>query len=177
MERRVEGYDWDALRHRLEGLVRATNYRGRVDISFPVRHSRVHVYSHCRVNRWRLTRWIAALSTFTLLFVLTWPCLFLMTRRWETVTAEWRLSEPTGVPGRRRYVSLSEEQWYGMWAAAVQRAMLDRRRGVLDQGDLERERERARRRVVGGETGGTVQESVEAMGLVNRSFGWGGDRF
>ncbi|KAG5913314.1 hypothetical protein E4U42_001292 [Claviceps africana] len=177
MERRVEGYDWDMLRRRLEGLVQATNYRGHVTIDFPVRHSHVHVYNECRVNRWRLTKWIVHLFTLTLLFVVTWPYLFLMTRRWETVTAEWRLSEPTAVPGRRKYVSMSEEQWYSMWAATVQRAMLERRRGILDQGDLERERARTHRG--DGEGGGgmasTVQRGMEAMGVVNRSFGWGGD--
>lgn len=98
-----------------------------------------------------------------------------MTKRWETVTAEWRLSEPTAVPGRRKYVSMSEEQWYTMWAVAVQRAMLERRRGMLDQGDLERARmgegEWERREGMAG----IVQGGVEAMGVVNRSFGWGGD--
>ncbi|KAG5936933.1 hypothetical protein E4U53_000127 [Claviceps sorghi] len=178
MERRVEGYDWDMLRRRLEGLVQATNYRGHVTIDFPVRHSHVHVYNECRINRWRLTKWIVHLCTLTLLFVVTWPYLFLMTRRWETVTAEWRLSEPTAVPGRRKYVSMSEEQWYSMWAATVQKAMLERRRGILDQGDLER----ARVHLGEGERGegsvgmaSTVQRGMEAMGVVNRSFGWGGD--
>ncbi|GAB0137167.1 hypothetical protein EsDP_00005447 [Epichloe bromicola] len=169
MERRVEGYDWDMLRRRLEGLARATNYRGHVKIDFPVRHSHVHVYNDCRINRWRLTKWIVVMFTFTLLFVLAWPYLFFMTKRWETVTAEWRMSEPTAVPGRKRYVCMSEEQWYNMWAGAVQKAMLERRRGILDQGDLER----ARR--AGEGMAGIVQDGVEAMGLVNRSFGWGGD--
>ncbi|KAG5998221.1 hypothetical protein E4U43_002463 [Claviceps pusilla] len=174
MERRVEGYDWDMLRRRLEGLVRATNYRGHVAIDFPMRHSHVHVYNDCRVNRWRLTKWIVMMCTLTLAFVVTWPYLFFMTRRWETVTAEWRLSEATAVPGRRKYVSMSEEQWYSMWAAAVQKAMLERRRGILDQGDLER----ARMPLGEGEQEeGSTARTVQAMGLVNRSFGWGGDSF
>ncbi|KAG6293426.1 hypothetical protein E4U09_002998 [Claviceps aff. purpurea] len=179
MERRVEGYDWEMLRRRLHGLVQATNYRGHVNVDFPVRHSHVHVYNECRINRWRLTKWIATMFTLSLMFVFTWPYLFFMTRRWETVTAEWRLSEPTAVPGRRKYVSMSEEQWYTMWAAATQRAMLERRRGILDQGDLERARMGLGRGQGQGERGErmmrTVEEGVEAMGVVNRSFGWGGD--
>ncbi|KAG5981007.1 hypothetical protein E4U55_003400 [Claviceps digitariae] len=172
MERRVEGYDWDMLRRRLEGLALATNYRGHVTISFPVRHSHVHVYNDCRINRWRLTKWIVMMCSITLMFIVTWPYLLFMTRRWETVTAEWRLSEPTAVPGRRKYVTMSEEQWYNMWAAAVQRAMLERRRGILDQGDLER----SRMHLGEGERGeGSLASTVQAMGVVNRSFGWGGD--
>jgi hypothetical protein len=173
MERSVEGYDWDMLRRRLEGLVRATNYRGHVKIEFPVRHSHIHVYNDCQINRWRLTRWIAMIFMFTLMFVFTWPYLFFTTKRWETVTTEWRMSEPTAVPGRKKYVSMSEEAWYGMWAGTIQRAMLDRRRGLLDQGDLERTR------LGDADAGeglvGAVRAGVEAMGAVNRSFGWGGD--
>ncbi|OAA41815.1 hypothetical protein NOR_05323 [Metarhizium rileyi] len=174
MERRVEGYDWDMLRRRLEGLVRATNYRGHVRIEFPVRHSVVHVYNDCRVNRWRLTPWIATVFTLTLLFVFTWPFLYLSTKRWETVTAEWRLSEATAVPGRKRYVTMSEESWYGMWAGTIQTAMLERRRGLLDQGDLERTRRGHSGEGSGGQVD-AVRAGVEAMGVVNRSFGWGGN--
>ncbi|KID94621.1 hypothetical protein MAJ_09427, partial [Metarhizium majus ARSEF 297] len=168
-ERKVEGCDWDALGARLEGLARAANYRGRVEVRFPVRQARVHVYSDCRVNRWRLTPWVVALFTFSLAFVLAWPVLFLATRRWETVTAEWRMSdvhvhvEAGGAPG--------EEAWYAVWAGTIQRAMLERRRGLLDQGDLQRTWAR------GGDArqGDAVAAAVEAMGVVNRSFGWGED--
>lgn len=174
MERRVEGFDWDLLRRRLEGLARATNYRGRLDVDFPLRNARVHVYNDCRVNRWRLTRWIVLVFTCTLLFVFTWPWLYFRTRRWETVTAEWALSDDAQQPpGRRkRYASVSEEQWYAMWAATIQRAMLERRRGTLDQGDLERTASAGNR-----QDGfvGVMQVGMEAMGVVNRSFGWGAD--
>ncbi|KAJ6440060.1 hypothetical protein O9K51_07951 [Purpureocillium lavendulum] len=179
LERRVAGWDWEALGRRLEGLAAATNYRGRCEVTFPVRDARVDVYSSCRTNRWRLTRWVRVLFYATLLFLLTWPWLALRTRRWDTQAAEWRASEPTSVPGRKRYAAgLSEEAWYAMWARALQRAMLERRQGELDRGDLERSR--------GGEAAdggassgggfeGVVRAGVEAMGVVNRSFGWGGD--
>ncbi|PNY27584.1 Uncharacterized protein TCAP_02493 [Tolypocladium capitatum] len=161
LQRRVEGWDWELLRRRLEGLALASNYRGRCEVTFPVRNARVDVYNDCRANRWRLTGWICFLFYATALVVFTWPWLFLRTRRWETVAAEWHMSWPTtGVPGRREYAAgLSEEQWYGLWARPLQRAMLERRDGELHQGDLER----------------SAEEGVEAMGVVNRSFGWGGD--
>ncbi|KAF5131161.1 hypothetical protein E5D57_007510 [Metarhizium anisopliae] len=166
VQRRVEGCDWDALGARLEGLARAANYRGRVEVRFPVRQARVHVYSDCRVNRWRLTPWVVALFTFSLAFVLAWPALFLATRRWETVTAEWRMSD---VHARVRV--RVEEAWYAVWAGTIQRAMLERRRGLLDQGDLQRTWARGG----GGRQGDAVAAAVEAMGVVNRSFGWGED--
>ncbi|KJK78069.1 hypothetical protein H634G_06652, partial [Metarhizium anisopliae BRIP 53293] len=144
------------------GLARAANYRGRVEVRFPVRQARVHVYSDCRVNRWRLTPWVVALFTFSLAFVLAWPVLFLATRRWETVTAEWRMGD-----GHVRV----EEALYAVWAGTIQRAMLERRRGLLDQGDLQRTWARGG----AGRQGDAVAAAVEAMGVVNRSFGWGED--
>lgn len=173
LERRVEGWDADLVRAKLEALVRATNYRGHVKVDFPVRNARVDVYSSCRTNRWRLTRWIEMLFVFTLLFLLSWPWLFLRTARWEVATVLWRMSVTDGEPGaRRRYASLSEEQWYNMWARPIHRAVLQRRQGTLDQADL---READGVPEPRGGFAGAVQAGVEAMGVVNRSFGWGGD--
>lgn len=176
LRRRVEGWDWELLRRRLEALVRATNYRGRCAVTFPVRNARVDVYNDCRANRWRLTGWICFVFYATALFVFAWPWLFFRTRRWETVAAEWHMSRPTAVPGRREYAAgLSEEQWYGLWARAIQRAMLERRDAELDQGDLERSAAEVAPPGEGG-LAGVVRAGVDAMGVVNRSFGWGGDQ-
>ncbi|KYK57219.1 uncharacterized protein DCS_04226 [Drechmeria coniospora] len=175
LERRVDGWDWDLLRRRLEALVRATNYRGRCEVTFPVANARVDVYNACLANRWRLTRWICFLFYASLLFLFTWPWLHFATKRWETVTAAWPMSRPTAVPGRRRYAAgVSEEAWYGMWAKAIQRAMLERRDAELDQRDLEA----SRGQPAGGDgaLGDVLRAGVEAMGVVNRSFGWGGDQ-
>ncbi|RDA90237.1 hypothetical protein CP533_6866 [Ophiocordyceps camponoti-saundersi (nom. inval.)] len=173
LRRRIVGWNWDLIRSRLEALVRATNYRGHAVVSFTVENAYADVYSNCRINRWRLTRWICFIFYVTLLFVLTWPFLFFRTRRWETVTAEWYASQPTSVPGRRKYAAgVSEDSWYSLWAPAIQRAMLERRDGELDRSDLER----ARTQTVTTARGGSVMEGVQAaMGVVNQSFGWGGD--
>ncbi|KAI9898702.1 hypothetical protein N3K66_007062 [Trichothecium roseum] len=174
LERRVEGWDADLVRSKLEGLVRATNYRGDLQIDFPVLGSRVEVYSDCRTNRWRLTRWVEMLFVLTLLFLLSWPYLFFRTRWWETVEVHWHMSV-VGDDGRKRYASMSEERWYNLWARPIQRAVLERRQGVVDQGDLEPGDAESGPFRVG--FGGAVQAGVEAMGIVNRSFGWGGDAY
>jgi len=184
LERRIAGWDFDLLGKRLEELARATNYRGSVAVRFPVRDARVEVHCACRTSRWRLTRWVRVLFYATLLFLFAWPWLKFRTRRWDTQAAEWRASEPTSVPGRKRYAAgMSEERWYALWAGALQRGMLERRQGELDVGDLERGNGRGQGRGEGrgegeGDEGGfagVVRAGVEAMGVVNRSFGWGGD--
>ncbi|KAI9149559.1 ATP-dependent bile acid permease [Paramyrothecium foliicola] len=174
-ERRVLGWDWDALRARLEELVRATNYRGHLRVEFPLRNATSEVYNDCRTNRWRLKVWVQWLFMFTLLFLVAWPWLLLRTRRWETVYADWHLSR-TDERGDHRYASVSEHQWYNMWARAIQRAVLSRRQGALTQAELAEgggdEPPRSNSALAGW-----VQAGVEAMGVVDRSFGWGMDSY
>ena len=169
LERRVLGWDFDLLRTKLEALVRSTNYRGHVAVDFPVLNARAEVYNDCRTNRWRLTKWIEMLFVFTLLFLFSWPWLFFRTARWEVASAQWHMSS-RDAQGRKRYASVSEDRWYNMWARPVQRAVLERRQGTLDQGDLNRVDAPPQSGFAGA-----VQAGVEAMGVVNRSFGWGGD--
>lgn len=167
LERRVQGWDFDLVRRKIERLIRDTNYRGHIDIQFPVHNACVEIYNDCRTSRWRLTKWIEMLCVFTLMFIFTWPWLFFRTKRWETVYVSWPLSKD-GV-----YASLSEEHWYNMWAKAIQRAILSRRKGQLDQGDLQSAELPPEERQTGFL--GAVQTGIEAMGVVNRSMGWGGD--
>lgn len=172
LERHIEGYDFDLLRRKLESLVRSTNYRGRLNVTFPVQNARVEIYNDCLTNSWRLTKWIQMVFVFTLLFLFAWPYLALCTARWEVVSVRWRLST-VDAEGRKKYSGgLSEERWYNMWARAVHKAVVDRRQGTLDQGDLARVDNPT---PVQGGFLGAVQTGVEAMGVVNRSFGWGAD--
>lgn len=172
LERRIVGWNWDLLRKKLEGLVNATNYRGHATVTFPVHNARVEILNDCRTNRWRLTKWIEMLFVFTLMFLFSWPWLFFRTKRWETLYVEWQLSKYSE-DGAKKYATLSEERWYNLWGRAIQKAMLDRRQGVLDQGDLDR----AEGSTPNSEgLAGVMQAGIEAMGVVNRSFGWGGDR-
>lgn len=166
LERRISGWDFDIIRRKLDKLVRNTNYQGDVSIEFPVHNARVEIYNDCRTNRWRMTKWIKAIFVMTLMFLFTWPWLFFRTKRWETVYVSWPLSK-NGV-----YTSLSEEHWYNMWARAIRKAVLGRRQGELDQGDIRRADTEEHPDC--DTVAGAVQASVNAMGAVNQSFGWGG---
>jgi hypothetical protein len=179
LERRVTGWDFDSLGHRIETLIRDTNYRGRLSVTFPVRGARVAVYNDCRTNRWRLTKWIEMLFVFTLLFVLSWPYLLLRTKRWDVVYAHWSFSRvvPAGdADGRsvQRYVNMSEKRWFNIWGRPIRDAVLARRQGMLGPRDLDRVDAAPQPPAEG--LAGWVQAGVEAMGVVDRSFGWGGDR-
>lgn len=166
LERRISGWDFDHLRRKIEKLLRDTNYKGRLDVSFPVHNSKVEIYNGCRTNQWRLTKWIEVTCVLTLMVLFTWPWLFFRTKRWDTVYVSWPMARDG------RYASMSEDHWYNMWARAIRKAALQRRQGQLDQGDVHRADMPDE---APGGFADAVRAGVDAMGYVDRSFGWGGD--
>ncbi|KAH8177026.1 alpha and gamma adaptin binding protein p34 domain-containing protein [Sarocladium implicatum] len=174
-ERRVaDDWDWGAVKAKLLNMIRETNYRGRTTIDFPVRNARVEMYNDCRTNRWRLTKWIEMLCTFTLMFLFTWPWLFFRTKRWDTVYSTWHIGKNAqrqrGRTDFRNLHTMDEDEWFAVWGRAIHQAVMKRRQGLLEQSDLTRAQGQMPR-----EEGfaGVVQAGVEAMDVVNRSFGWG----
>ncbi|KAI0471728.1 hypothetical protein GGR56DRAFT_87444 [Xylariaceae sp. FL0804] len=180
LRRRVVGFDEALVAQRLTALVRDTNYRGQLRVGFVCRAgAAVDLYNDARVNRWRLTGWVQWLFCLTFLWLLSWPYLWLRTRRWEVAVAEWAFSRPDG-RGGREYVSISEEQWYNMWARAVCRAVLEKRQATLDQADLRRAEEAGQPLSSTGNAHvdgalGIFRAGISAMNEVNRQLGWGGD--
>ncbi|KAL2133812.1 hypothetical protein VTI74DRAFT_1618 [Chaetomium olivicolor] len=178
LERKVSGFGQEDLKQRLVALVRGTNYRGKVDITFPVKDTHVIIYNDCKVNRWRLTAWIAWLCYLTFLWLFTWPFLFFSTKRYEVAVAEWPFSL-TDADGRKRYVSMSEQHIYNLWGRAISRAVMDKRQGTLSQEDL------IASQTAPAEPFGTLLEGaprflrdgISAIQAVNRQLGWGADDF
>jgi hypothetical protein len=111
--RKVTGLDEQLIKAQLTTLVRGTNYRGSLDLTFPVKNATVEIYNECKTNEWRLTRWIVLVCYFTLMFLLTWPYLFVRTKHFEVVIAEWPFSR-VDASGERQFVSISEDQWYNL---------------------------------------------------------------
>ncbi|KAI1171091.1 hypothetical protein F4777DRAFT_566697 [Nemania sp. FL0916] len=176
--RRMVGFDAEGVKHRLVELVRRTNYRGHLRVELVTKDAHVHFYNEARINRWRLTSWIRWLFFLTLTFIFTWPYLFLRTKRWEVVEARWPFSE-TDLWGNKKYISISEEQWYNMWAQVICRAVLEKRQTLLDQSDLRRAHEGDPAFNTGSESVdgalGLFRAGMNAMNEVNRQLGWGGD--
>lgn len=180
LRRRMMGFDQARMREQLEALVRRMNYRGHLQVSFPVQDHNVQVWNKCRTNQWRLTKWVFVLFCVSLLWLLSWPYLFLRTKTFDTVTAEWHFSRVDS-EGRKRYVSLSEDQWYNLWARPIAKAILSKRQGVLDQQDLiaadgADPTFNTGHATVDGALG-FFRAGVNAMNEVNRHLGWGEDQF
>lgn len=176
LQRRVTGFDEEKMREKLETLVRGTNYRGKVCITFPVKDQYVQIMNDCKVNRWRTTPWIVWMFYLSFMWLFAWPFLFFRTKKFEVAVAEWPFSIEEA-DGRKRYVSMSEDHIYNLWGRAVSRAVLDKRQGTLDQEDLIAS-QTAPEEAFGAVLEGAprfLREGINAITAVNRQLGWGGD--
>ncbi|KAH8881686.1 hypothetical protein GQ53DRAFT_832186 [Thozetella sp. PMI_491] len=176
VQRRMVGFDEARLKEKLQNMIRATNYRGSLDITFPVKDGVIQVYNDCKTNQWRLTTWVFWLCIFTLMFLFTWPYLFFRTKRFEVVFVDWHFSR-LGDNDRREFVSISEDQLYNMWGRAINRAVLSKRQGTLDQTDLQAAEgadPTFANPIVDGAVS-FVRAGISAMNEVNRQLGWGYD--
>lgn len=178
LRREMVGFDTAGVIYRLRRLVNDTNYRGHVNVQLQVKDELVECYNDARVNHWRFTTWIWWLAALTFTFLLTWPYLFFFTKRWEVAIAEWPFSAVAD-DGTRSYVSISEEQWYNLWARAICKAILEKRQTTLDQADLQRAEQPVPPLNTGhagvNEAAGIVRAGIGAMNEINRHLGWGGD--
>ncbi|KAF5005507.1 hypothetical protein FDECE_8055 [Fusarium decemcellulare] len=167
LERRLTGWDFALVGSKLESLVRSTNYRGQLNITFPTTNARVEIFNECRTNRWRLTRWISLTFYFTFLWLFSWPWLASRTKWFETVHVEWPMSRPDR-RGTLRYACMSEDQWYRLWQRPIQQAVLARRQGRLTQDDIN-----DAYNAPGAED--FARGMRAGLEVVQRTFGWGGD--
>lgn len=196
MRKTVTGHDHTYLRARLNNVVRATNYRGDIDVSFPVKDAIVECYPDNRLSRVRHSkpwRWFFFL---TCLWVFAWPALWLLTKRYEVVVSRWFMSVPatyTGSDGVARTIRepvISEEAWVNMWEPAIKRCARAGRQGLVTSDDLRAATEdRDARFAVAlpagpmptteGGAAGAVAGVFRAMSDANAArenvLGWGGD--
>lgn len=178
LTREVSGLDKSWLTNNIMSLIHNTNYRGHVNITFPIENRVVELYSSNRINNWRLTTWICMIFYITVLWIITWPCLFFSTKRWAVVKVDWPFSRPDGnVDGVRCFTSISEELWFQIWSPALLRAVLAKRQGTLTQLDLNAPAEEVFQSGHAGvdRVAGVLGSGLRAFNEVNRALGWGED--
>lgn len=168
LSRTVTGLDETHLRSRIEGLLRATNYRGHIAITFPVEDAHADIYTSHPVNRWRTTTWICWAFYLTFLWVLSWPLLWLATKRYAVVRAEWPFS--AAVEGRKLYTTVSEEQYVERWGTAIRRLALERYQGEASEETMRAVSERAADPPMPGPMGTGHAGVDSAVGLISQGF-------
>lgn len=185
LNRRIMYHDSAALEALFTSLVGSTNYRGQLKVTFPITHNRVTVYSPCWQNHHREKMWLRWIFYLTFLWILSWPYLWFMTRRWEVVTAVFPYStDPEN--GNRQFVTKSEEAFYKEWRSSIRRAVVGKRQGWIDE-----EYKLATEELQGGQKGvsrmlstgdattdgalGSLRQAVSAGRDVAMAGGWGAD--
>ncbi|KIL90585.1 hypothetical protein FAVG1_06318 [Fusarium avenaceum] len=113
LDRVVTNLDTAWLEGQLRSLVAALNYRGVVDVSFVVTHSRVVIQNPDKVNQ----------------FFTSVTSLFSGKHKYEVVKAVWPFATAkSGEPDRRCMVQ-SEETWWREWKYPIKYAISQKRHG------------------------------------------------
>ncbi|KAM6515972.1 hypothetical protein FALCPG4_014165 [Fusarium falciforme] len=113
LDRVVANLDTSWIEGQLRSLVAALNYRGVVDVTFVVTHSRVMVQNPDKVNP----------------FFTSVTSLFSGKNKYEVVKAVWPFATTkNGEPGRRCVVQ-SEEIWWREWKDPIKYAISQKRHG------------------------------------------------
>ncbi|KAJ5880852.1 uncharacterized protein N7473_011905 [Penicillium subrubescens] len=130
--RELRGFDHQAMRNILDSHIRELNYRGTIKQHFTQAHSSVTVYSPHWINRARTNKYIWWIVVLLQLWIITWPVIWLMEKRYEIAFARWNASlDPQADSSlvkcyaqHRNESALAE--W---WAPAVKQAAWTRRSG------------------------------------------------
>ncbi|KAF4552042.1 Hypothetical protein D9617_11g008890 [Elsinoe fawcettii] len=186
--RRIEGMDTAQLRAMAESAVRSTGYMGHVHVDFEERFNEIVVLSPGRINALRTMVWVRWLFYLSFLWVVSWPVLFLLTKKYEVVSAVFEYRA-----GGTRYgeVAVQDEmEWFAQWERSIQRAAWGRVRGEIDwryrqgTGDMDDRAAMGQARVqmmTGNAAVDGLAQAVgmgfEAMGHWDRNMGWGRDEY
>jgi hypothetical protein len=115
LDRVVANLDTEWIEGQVRSLVASLNYRGVVDVTFVVTHSRVLVQNPDRVNQ----------------FFTSVTSLFSGKNKFEVVKAVWPFATTkNGEPGRRCVVQ-SEEIWWREWKGPIKYAISQKRNGWI----------------------------------------------
>ncbi|KAJ6006509.1 hypothetical protein N7451_004453 [Penicillium sp. IBT 35674x] len=203
LHRQISGFDWKAMRNVLASHIRSLNYLGSVDFSFTIAQQSVTIYSPHWINRLRANRYIWWVFVILQLWIITWPIIWFLEKRYELVHTRWHssisLDPHSGLV--KDYARGRDEATLGeFWGPAVKRMAWSQRCGQgntltrmdaervqgldtdqllgIQRGDSEAERER-RERVNRGDAGFVdhMVGLVRGVGEVGQSWrltaGWG----
>jgi hypothetical protein len=187
LRRQILYHDSSALEKLLLSLVGSTNYRGHFQVSFPISHNRVTVYSPCWQNRLRDKIWLRWIFYLTFLWIFSWPYLWFVTRRWEVVVTQFPYSCSPAC-GNRKFVTKSENDFFEEWRPSLRRAVLGKRQGWIDEeyklatedalrlaGSSELNRAPSTGNAVADGALGFLQHAVTVGRDVAMAGGWGAD--
>lgn len=170
MKKSCVGWDLTLLKNEIEGMIRATNYRGRIYIKFPVFATRVEVFPGNRISQMRKNEYWRWFFYLTFLWIFVWPYLWFFTKRYHVAETVWHYSIlPIAIEHhtRREYVH-TEQEWLQAWGPAIKRAAKAKRHGEVTEHDIEEMADRAE----SGEQSGTVRTPKTGNSTIDGALGF-----
>ncbi|CAI7654025.1 unnamed protein product [Penicillium manginii] len=144
LHRHLQAFSTKTIRNALDTHIRDLNYRGSLSFKQHSAHGTVTIYSPHWINRLRLNRFVWWAVVILQLWIITWPIIWLMEKRYEVAQTHWNASlEADATTGLSKCYAQGrdESQLAQFWAPAVKHAAWTRRNGengLLTRIDAER---------------------------------------
>ncbi|QQK48300.1 Peptidoglycan-binding Lysin subgroup [Penicillium digitatum] len=180
LHREIKGFDSNAMRNVLSSHIRELNYRGSISFDLFIAQRSVTIYSPHWINRLRANRFIWWAVVLLQLWIIAWPVIFFMEKRYEVVHTRWNASlrpESDSALTKCYAFGRDESSLAEYWAPAVKQAAWTRRQGegdLLTRMDADRLQGYSTQQLL-GLRGATSDTETERRERVNR--GQGGTSF
>ena len=119
------------LKEKIESVIRSTNYRGHITIGFQLLPRTITIQTPHAFNRLRHNKFFYWFCIIFQLWIITWPILFFMTKRWAIAFVSWPYKMAHRVEGdasrvRWESVRYSEQEWVQKYRYTIQQGVLSR---------------------------------------------------
>lgn len=98
----VYGFDMDTFRAELKSYIRSLNYEGDIKIRASIHDNTVTVYSAHWINQLRQNPFVYWFCIIMQLWIITWPVILLLERRYHVVQSRWWSSREESEDDRNR---------------------------------------------------------------------------
>lgn len=165
------------MRNVLSSHIKSLNYLGSTSFWLVKGHNTVTIYSPHWINRLRANNFVWWLFVILQLWIITWPIIWLMEKRYEVARTRWNASlDPGSETGLIKcYAQDRDESALAeFWAPAVMQAAWTRRQGegsMLTRLDAERLQGLSRDELLGLSRREDSAAERERRGRVNRGEG------
>ncbi|KAJ5396096.1 uncharacterized protein N7487_010399 [Penicillium crustosum] len=172
LHRELAGFDCNAMRNVLSSHIRELNYRGSIGFKLFIAQRSVTIYSPHWINRLRANRYVWWAVVLLQLWIIAWPVIFFMEKRYELVHTRWNASlrpESDSALDKCYAFNRDESSLAEYWAPAVKQAAWTRRQGegdVLTRMDADRLQGYSTQQLL-GLRGAASDAELERRGRVN----------
>ncbi|KAI9374417.1 hypothetical protein BJX61DRAFT_301185 [Aspergillus egyptiacus] len=187
--RNLHGFDAAPMRTSLTSHIRSTGYQGHIAVKPAIANGSITIYSPHWINKLRNNAFVYWMCIVLQLWIVAWPIIWFLERRYEVVRSEWFSSQivtSDNGSGKIYAGGMSEEHAAELWAPVVREAAWQGRRNadILGEAEIEElRRQGIQRREALGQGGDLVRRGqamlgvmgIRSIGGVNVTGAWGRD--